>query len=263
MTTLLQRGRGGESLADMDIIDMHGHLGRYHFAIPDLTPAALVATMDRIGVRAVLCSHTTCMQGDVRRGNDEVLAACRAHPGRIMGYVALWPTDARQVQAEARRCLDGGFVGVKLHNINGFPYTDSAYEPALALADERRMPVLLHTWGKDEEFDQVRRLAEKFPETSILLAHAGAAKPAEYARAARECHNVYLDTCFSKAPRGLVAQLVEEAGAEKVLWGSDAIFLNMAQQIGKVLGAKISEADKTKLLSRNARRLLERIRPAE
>ncbi|KKK49641.1 hypothetical protein LCGC14_3133040, partial [marine sediment metagenome] len=55
-------------------------------------------------------------------------------------------------------------------------------------------------------------------------------------------------------------QLVAEAGAENVVWGSDAIFLSQAQQIGRVIGARISDEDKKTVLSGNARRLLGRIR---
>ncbi|KKK81824.1 hypothetical protein LCGC14_2809560, partial [marine sediment metagenome] len=203
MTSMLQRARGGETLTDLDIIDMHGHLGRYQFNIPDPSPAALVAVMDRIGVRMIVCSHMSCLQGGVERGNQAVLEAIRAHPGRIAGYVTLWPSSADDVRAEAQRRLAEGFIGVKLHNINGFAYTDPAYAPALGMANERRMPLLLHTWGKDEEFEQVETLVREYPEISILLAHAGASSAARAVRTARELDNVYLDPSYSLAPRGL------------------------------------------------------------
>ncbi len=260
MSSLLDLGRRGEPLAGLDVIDMHGHLGRYDFAVPDLSPAGLVAVMDRIGVRTVLCSHLSCTRGDVHRGNQEVLEAMRAHPGRIKGYVTLWPGDREEATGETRRRLDEGFVGLKLHNINAFAYTDPAYAAAMAMANERRMPVLLHTWAAEEEFAQFRKLAAEYPEVSLLLAHAGVDNPREYARLARDFENVYLDPCFSMAPRGLIAQLAEDAGVEKLIWGSDAIFLCMPQQLGRVLGADIPDADKRKILSQNARKLLDRIR---
>jgi predicted TIM-barrel fold metal-dependent hydrolase len=260
MKSLLERGRRGEMLADLNVIDVHGHLGRYHFAIPDLSPAGLIADMDRIGVRTILCSHLSCISGEVERGNQEVLDAMRTYPGRIEGYVTLCPDDEERARAETQRRLGEGFIGVKLHNANGVSYTHKAYAHALAAANERRMPVLLHTWGGDEEFAQVRELAAEYPDASVLLAHAGNTRPEEYVRIAREFENLYLDPCASRAPRGLVEQLVEEAGVDKVLWGSDAIFLSMAQQIGRVLGAKISDDDKRQVLSENPQKLLDRIR---
>jgi len=261
MSDLLGRARRGEALTDLGIVDLHGHLGAFRFAIPDPSAAGLVATMDRIGVRTIVCSHTACLAGHVRPGNDEVAAAGRAFPGRIAGYVTLWPADGEQVAAEARRCLDAGFVGIKLHNINGFAYTDPAYAPALAMANARRMPVLLHTWGGEAELAEARDLSAAYPDASIIVAHAGAARPQAYFEIARECPNVYLDPCFSAAPAGMIERLAAEAGADKVVFGSDGLFLSLPQQIGRVLGANIPDAEKTRILAANAAAILGRIRP--
>lgn len=260
MMSLLERARRGEPLADLDIVDMHGHLGRPRFAVADLSPQSLVSAMDRIGVRTILCSHMHCLCAGASVANEEVLAATRAYPGRILGYVRLWPTGPEEVRAETEKYLGQGFVGVKLHNVNGFPYTEPAYVPALEMANERRMPVLLHTWGREEELQQAAVLAEQYPDVSLVLAHSGAAgKAAEYCRLARDHQNVYLDLCLSLTPRDLVVRLVEGAGIERIVWGSDALFLNQAQQIGKVLGAHLSDEQKRAILSANARRILKRI----
>jgi len=257
--SLLERARAGEVLADLDIVDMHGHMGAFDFAIPQLGAAELVAAMDRTGVRQVLVSHMACMTGRVEAGNDEVLAAMRARPGRILGYVTVWPACAEAVEKETLRRLGEGFTGIKLHNSNGFPYSDAAYEPALRLAHERRLPVLLHTWGRAEEFAQVREFAARYAGASFLLGHSGMNAPEEYARIARELPNVFLETCGSVVAGGVLDRLIESAGAEKVVWGSDVYFLNQAHQLGKLLGARCSDDVKRQVLSANARRILGRI----
>ncbi|HEX2952058.1 MAG TPA: amidohydrolase family protein, partial [Armatimonadota bacterium] len=146
MTTVLERGRNGEPLTSFPIIDMHGHLGRYAFCIPDLSVGSVIAAMDRIGIDQIFCSHIRCTSAEMARGNDELLAAMRAYPERILGYICLWPGDADAVQREVALRLSQGFLGIKLHNINGFPYTDSGYAPAFIAANERHLPVLFHTW---------------------------------------------------------------------------------------------------------------------
>ncbi len=260
MSSLLERGRRGERIGDFEIIDIHGHLGRFAFCVPELSAESIVKVMDRIGVGSIVCSHMQCMSSDSASGNNHVLQAMRAHPGRILGYVTLWPADARANRAELGRCLDEGFVGLKLHNASGFDYTDPGYADALALAGERRLPVLLHTWGKAEELQQAAELATSYPGASVLMAHSGAGLNEKgYIELACEHENIYLELAMSGSTPGLVDRLVAGAGAEKVVWGSDTYFLNMAQQVGKVLGARLSEEQKRVVLSENAKRILGRV----
>jgi predicted TIM-barrel fold metal-dependent hydrolase len=259
MTSLLELARQGAPLNGLDISDMHGHVGRYNFGIPDLSLAGMVAAMDRLGIDRIVCSHMRCMSADIAWGNDQVLDAMRRHPGRILGYFSVWPDHADAVRREAERCLAQPFTGLKLHNANGIPYDDPAYAPAYELCHDRHMPVLLHTWGDAREFESVRVLALRYPALSILLAHAGSANTDRYIAIARECPNVYLDTALSVSTRGLIERLVKGAGAHKVVWGSDSYFFSPAQQIGKVLGAAIPDADKLQILSLNARRLIDGI----
>jgi len=262
MSTLLADARAGRPLAGLEIIDMHGHLGRIGFALPDLACGTLVREMDRIGVRSILVSHMYCMHRDTADGNREILRAMRECPGRIQGYLSLWPNSAEAVQSEAAWCLAQGFTGIKLHNCNGFPYTYDAYAPAFEIANARRLPMLFHTWGGEEELAGLRALAARYPEASLLLAHAGTSNEAGYIAVAREFPHVYAELAFSRAPRGLVERLVAGAGADKVVWGSDAYFYSMAAQVGKVIGARIGEDEMRQVLSGNARRILGRIREA-
>lgn len=262
MKTLLERGRAGECLADLNIIDLHGHLGMPGFGVPGLDPASLVAAMDRIGVSKIVVSAMQGWLPQMAERNDVTLQAMRRHPGRILGYAALCPIDADTVRAETERRLAEGFIGLKLHSVNGFPYDDPAYAPAFEMANERRMPVLFHVWGEDASLEEVRRVSQRYPETSLLLAHSGCANEDGYIRTARDCPNVYLDVAFSQSFRGLVARLVEAVGAGKVVWGSDAYFFSETQQIGKVLGARVPDDAKRMILAGNAARILERAQTA-
>ncbi len=259
MSDLLRKALAGEPLGG-GIIDVHGHIGRYSFAAGGRSAGSMVDVMDRLGVRCIVASHMRAMSRDVEAGNEAVLEAMRRFPGRILGYASLWPSDAVTVEREVRRRLDEGFAGLKLHNINAFPYTDGAYAPAFDLADRRRLPVLLHTWGQAEEFRQVRQLSPRYPGAKLLLAHAGVNDEAAYVAVARECPNVYLDLARSASPTGQVARLADGAGIGKLLFGSDCCFLNMPQQLGKVIGADLTDDEKMRILRDNA---LDVLRDAE
>ena len=264
MTTLLELGRNGQPLAGVEVIDMHGHLGRYGFAIPDVSVDTVVRGMDRLGVKQLVTSHMRCMRwtaDEIESGNDEVCAAMRRFPGRILGYLTVAPSaDAPATRRAVERRIGEGFSGVKLHNCNGFPYDHAGYTPVYEVANAHCMPVLFHTWGDAREFAQVAALAGRYPDISFILAHGGCCNPEGYIQAVRQHPRVFMDTTLSSSPRGLVERLATEGGADKVVWGSDVYFFSESQQIGKILGAALSDDIKRKLLGLNAAAILGRIR---
>ena len=121
MSELFECARAGRQ-APLDIVDIHGHLGLWYPDIADTSAAGLVAAMDRVGVKSIMCSHLQCTSFDMVRGNREVAAAMQAFPGRILGYLVMWPSSEAAVRAEVDWCLEAGFSGVKVHNNQGFPY---------------------------------------------------------------------------------------------------------------------------------------------
>ncbi len=257
MKTLLQRSRAGECLADLDIIDLHGHFGNYNYAIPDVSARGLVEVMDRLGVSSLALSDMTAWSPDIEPyGNDRVLNAMREFPERILGYAGIWPKDIETVRRQVALRLDQGFIGLKLHNANGFSYLDDAYRPAYEMADQRHMPMLFHAWGHENDFAALAAISRDYPNTAIIMAHSGTGDVDGTIELARKHDNIYLDLSFSASPRGMVKRLVEGAGADKVTFGSDCYFFSMTQQIGKVLGVDIPDTDKIKVLSANARRIL-------
>lgn len=261
MSTLLEFGRQGLPITVFEVIDMHAHIGRFAFSIPDTGCDSLIEVMDRTGVVKTAITYMPVFTlEDTERGNRRVYEAITKHPERLMGYVYVTPDEPSKVEAAVTRWLKAGFTGLKMHNMNGFPYTDPAYAPAFGLANELRRPVLLHTYGQDADFDQCVTLAVRYPEISFLMAHAGSGNRERYAQLAREYENLYLELALSLSPRGLVAWFAQAAGANKIVWGSDICFLDQAQQIGKVLGADIDDADKRRILSDNALHIFGRLR---
>ncbi len=191
------------------------------------------------------------------RGNEEVLQAMQAFPGRILGYVVLWPGERKTVKDETERRLAQGFIGVKLHNANGFSYLHPNYAPALEICHERRLPVLFHTWGKNG-LDEIRQLAETYPDAAFLLGHAGVMDEADYIALAEDFEHVYLDPTMSRTPRGLWERFVDAVGPEKLVWGTDALFFSPTPQLAKIAGAEISDEAKRIILSETPRKILGR-----
>ena len=68
--------------------------------------------------------------------------------------------------------------------------------------------------------------------------------------------NVYLETCSSFRSPGVIERLVMEAGADRVIFGSDTPLMGPRCQIGKILTAKISDQEKRLIIGENACRIL-------
>jgi predicted TIM-barrel fold metal-dependent hydrolase len=100
-------------------------------------------------------------------------------------------------------------------------------------------------------------MARRYPAAIFLLAHTGAGDVTANISLIRECPNVYGDLAYSRSPRGMVRRLVDEVGADRIVWGSDMIFFNIAHQLGKVLGADLTDEGRAKILGGNARRILD------
>ena len=69
--------------------------------------------------------------------------------------------------------------------------------------------------------------------------------------------NYFLETCSTFRTPGVIEQLVEGAGADRVLYGSDIPLMDPRAQIGKIITAEIDEEAKKLVLGGNARRLLQ------
>ncbi len=256
MTTLLEKGRRGESLAEYEIVDMHAHLMTGAVPWGEDPADHLVRAMDQSGVKTSLVSSLAYSGFRMEACNELMYQAMQKHPGRLLGYVYVWPGDPKAVQAEVERRLAQGFTGIKMLVLMGYDYVYPGYAPAFAIANERRLPVLLHCYGGQAGLDDVPVLAKRYPEVRFVLAHAGAQQVDHHLRIADEVEHAYLELCTSMATYRAVETLFERGPLERIVWGADDLPLNMSHQLGKVLGAQIPEEAKVAILSGNVRRLL-------
>ncbi len=131
-------GRLGQPLHGEVVIDTHGHLGHSpDFPIVRSTAAALVASMDRLGIQFTCISSIPAIFGDAEHGNALVADAVQAYPDRFFGYLVMDVGYPDKVEAQLARGLAGGFRGLKVWSYGartGLPYNHSNYEPVFAFA---------------------------------------------------------------------------------------------------------------------------------
>jgi predicted TIM-barrel fold metal-dependent hydrolase len=202
----------------LPLFDAHTHIGAND---PDgfrQTKEQLLASLDRAGARAaVFPMHEP---DGYRAANDEVIAAAAESGGRLVGFCRVNPHDG--AVAEATRALDAGARGIKLHpRAERFTLSAPAVRGLVALAHERRVPVLIHAGrgipalGRDTV-----RLSGDFPDAKLILAHAAISDLAWLWRVMPEHPNLFVDTAWWN-PADLVA-LFALAPPGQILWASDS-----------------------------------------
>jgi predicted TIM-barrel fold metal-dependent hydrolase len=244
-------GRSLRDVPGLTVIDGHCHLGPYSaFWQPGNDAAGLVRTMDRIGIEQACVFASLAIALDMRAGNDLTLAAARGFPDRLLPYAVPDPNcGERAVAEELQRCFDAGVRGVKLHTqLAAYPFDGPGYEPAFALADEHRLPLISHGTGSPET---LRRVARAHPHAHFVVAHGGAGLgpgALDLVQVAREEPNVYLDLTSSVGRFGAFEAMVEAAGADKLTYGSDMPWMCASHQVGRVLLARIPDDAKRHIL---------------
>src|SRR5947209_18636492 len=137
----------------------------------------LVGAMDRYGIsRAFMfCLDEPDRHPSFRAGNDRTLEFAADSDGRLIPFVRL-ALDEGPIE-EARRCLDLGARGIKLHpRAQKFLLNDERLAPVFALAAERRVPILIHAGrGLPPIAEGLERLVDPYERTQLLPPHAGIA----------------------------------------------------------------------------------------
>jgi len=139
-------------------------------------------------------------------------------------FPLVWARPGDTSLKEVRARLAAGFIGIKLHpTVDDYRADDLALDPYLEIAAEVGCPVACHSAPGDADPDHIRRLAERFPTVPVILYHTYLGPQEGRRRASqhvREQPNLYLETSWCRWRE--VLRLVEEAGSERVLFGSDA-----------------------------------------
>ena len=135
----------------------------------------------------IVRSFTFCLDEPDRHpaftaANDRTLSHAAAAPGELIPFVRL-DLDETPID-EARRCLDRGARGIKLHpRAQRFLPDDPRLEPVFALAAEHRVPVLIHGGrGLPPIADSLARLLDRHCPPALIVAHAGIVDLAAMAR---------------------------------------------------------------------------------
>lgn len=268
------------------VIDAHVHLSerRDDALLPyakenrlDYTLAELLASMQRHHViRGLLLSPP--LKGGLPLPNEEVIRLCRKSRGALLPVVTVEPTKkdvaaALRLSEQHRKEVRAFKVRLGYH---GAPADDPVFNDLYHFAESEGLPVLFHTGDTASSKGDLAlshpltldRLANSREELTIVLCHFGSPWFADAAELIYKHPKVYADTSgLSSGGGGYVrkfaewlARKISEAvyfagGAEKMLFGTDYPVSRYSDALALVRMLDVDDADRERILWRNARRV--------
>lgn len=240
------------------IIDMHAHM--FDNAGCNMlvdTTARQVAQMDKNNVPlAFMISHDALYGGYSYFEADH--QAAEEFPGRFYQYVGVVDPGSdpkRDIEfLESHKYA----VGFKFHgDTYHVSIADESYDPYYAYADERKLPILFHTWGGsryDGEGEAPKVLAKwhNFP----FIAGHSFQRIEESIALCKAYPNLYLELTAVLSKRGMVDAYVKAGLSDRILFGVDAPWFSYEFGIGALLSADISDEDIRNILYRNPLRIM-------
>ncbi len=199
--------------------DAHTHIGHNDPDGFEADPEDIVGGLDAGGqARALLFAMHE--PAGYPPANDVVLAACAASSGRLVPLARVDPNAPGAVD-EARRCLEAGARGLKLHpRSDAFGLPHPVVDELVPLVAERRGIVLFHAGrGIPHLGETVASLARAHPGASLILAHAGISELGWIAPAAAELPNLLFDTAWWQV--GDMLALFTTIPPGRIVYGSD------------------------------------------
>jgi predicted TIM-barrel fold metal-dependent hydrolase len=202
----------------------------------------------------------------VREHPSEVDAPLRAWPERALGLIQLNAADVQgSLNAINRWIADGPMIGVYFpgDRRNQLPCNHAHYDPLVTRVAELGGLIMQHTWattgGKEHPGvstpADLAELASRFPQVRFACAHAGGEWETGI-RSIRAYENVSIETSGFDPTAGFIEMAIRELGERRIVFGSHLPSRSLGTELGKVLGARISESARLRILGENLREWL-------
>jgi predicted TIM-barrel fold metal-dependent hydrolase len=199
---------------------------------------------------------------------DVILKAMERWPNLLLGMIQLNGNDvSASLDALNRWLRDGPMLGVYFPGGGPGALTCNHrnFRPLIERITELRGVIMQHTWfvtaGKlspgASTPSELAEVAARYPEQKFLCAHAGG-EWERGIRAVRNSPNILVETSGFDATAGFIEMAVRELGADRIVFGSHLPSRSLGTELGKVIGADITEDDKRLILGENYRKLIHR-----
>ena len=207
-----------ETVPGMEPLDAHTHIGSNDPDGFSCSREQLTGALQQIDARAfVFPMHEP---DGYSAANEMVIEQADDSDGRLFPFARLDPHDSPL--SELERALERGARGIKLHpRAEQFTLDHPGLGPVFALADERRLPVMVHAGrGIPALGRHAVEACTRHPGMRLILAHAGISDLSWIWRVSGDHPNLFFDTSWW-APSDVQALFALVAPGQ-ILMASDA-----------------------------------------
>ncbi len=202
----------------------------------------------------------------------EILKILERDKDRLSGRTPIDPGFPDKSCAKIEEWIrNGPCIGIKYWGsaIDGITCSHPNNDPIMRLAADLDVHVYVHTWlkvggtprlpggdnGPSESTSMdLAKLAQRFPQVSLICGHSGGDWELGV-RAVRPHKNVLLEFAGSDPHSGMVEYAIRELGVNRLVWGGHGPSRSYATELGKVLEADNSKADRMKIFGGKLRRI--------
>lgn len=250
------------------IIDFHVHPFRtaehclnFYPEMPNLDALGMKEQLEQAGISQICGSvlykkHPGTLES-LRALNREALALRDILGDFYVPGFHIHPAYPEESCAEIEYMYAQGvrLIGELVPYMHGWgQFSEANLMTMLDEAEKRNMLVSYHT---PFAYDMSRAIASH-PAIAFIAAHPGDHdRVGEHIALMKQYDNVYLDLSGTGMFRfGLVKHLVNEVGADRILFGTDYPICNPRMYVQAVYGEDVPDSAREKILSGNAQRLL-------
>jgi uncharacterized protein len=256
-----------KQLENIEVIDSHLHLGHLaNLNMPGASDSNIIATLKEFGVKKAIVSHHGSLS-TVEYGNKKLFELLMLYKDFLYGLLVFNPN----FEDESLKIIDEFYkekniIGIKIHPSWHLCYpADIRYKKFWALAEERKIPVLTHSWNpnvpnKAQKFSDpfnFEEIIKRHPDLKLTLAHAGGRGDYLYKviDLLEKYPNLYVDFAGDIFEPKLIETYVGRLGSKKLFFGTDMPWIDVRYYLVNILNAEITDEDKENILGLNVARL--------
>jgi len=212
----------------MNSIDAYAWYGAWpHWPVPGLGEEALLARMDRLGIRTAITLPLAAAFCDADAGNAELATVIARHPGRLVGVAGYDPRQSDSALPILQRAMAAGLLGLVLLPANhGYALgSEPAVEEALELAGQWGWPVfvpvrlIMSWWMPVTPAESIVAAARRHPQTTVIMGSPSYGELAQALRGLSELPNLYIETSGLQSLDAL-KKVVDAGYADRLLLGT-------------------------------------------